>query len=672
MAGGDTRQGYTGVVHVCTDNTGTKRNTVNMASFLTGRKRRLIAVVCFVILLLYTNFWYNLPNRYEFSNTNVHGICTLPKLNPFDPDIMKYNWHPDTVKCEKGVSLMYIDRKGFLHFNTTALGIQKVSKADIDCRFSPVERNGDFEVNIQPEIRFVEPVYIQSDFIVVKCRDRSRKIIYENIHINIDYKSVLASKKILNETRHQLSVLLFGVDSLSKNMAIRKLPKTMKYVEEVLGGITFQGYTKVGHNTFPNMIPLLTGRRADPKEFGHLWNSPNFDSWPLIGYNFSAAEYVTMFSEDWPDFSTFNYLTKGFKVQPTDHYIRPLYLTMQKCKPWISSLDQVFLYLENKDIKLKSSSLCYGNQLKHQLFLEYFRRFLDVYKNKRKFAHTWMNELSHDYSNFLELADQDFVDLLKWMKDEGHLDHAVLMLVADHGSRTEEIRNTVPGRVEERMPLLSVVIPEVLKQQYPEIMENMWQNAEVITTAYDVYATMSDVIHRRFDYTFQLMPDGNLPRGISLFKRIPKERTCADAGILEEYCACFTSRPVDIQSKPVQLIAAACVEKINSLLGQYKDKCAHLVLSKIKDAQLIESSFRRNEKNERFTLRKYFGKPQRAKKRYLVLFETSPSRALFEVTTDFDEGSGVTVTGDIIRANKYGNQSQCVHDRVLRNYCFCI
>lgn len=630
----------------------------------TRRRQKIIALIGFVSVVL-----YNIPNRFEFSNTNIHGLCTLPEVDPFDPELMKFDDHAEPVSCENSVSIMYIDRRGFLQFNTTALSLQNISKVNVDCTFRHVERTDDNHVILKPEVRFVKPVYIPSDFIVVKCSDsRSKRVMYESLLLHIDYKTLFASKNIRSETKDQLSIWIFGIDSLSKNMAVRKIPKAVKYFEDVLGGITFKGYTKVGDSTFPNVIPLLTGLRADPEELGHHWGSEYFDKWPLIGYNFSAAGYATLYAEDCPYISTFNYLANGYDKQPTDHYIRPLYMAMRTLKP-LTSFELVFLYLENKDIKFQSSSLCYGNRMKHHLYLEYIKRFMDVYKNKRKFAHTWWNELSHEYPKYLELGDQDIVDLLKWMKDEGHLERTMVILVSDHGSRTDEIRNTAPGRIEVRMPLLSIVLPDALKQRYPDIVETMWQNTKVITTPFDVNALMTDVLHGRFDHTVQVMKDGRLPRGISLFRKIPKERTCADAGIHETFCACFTSKHIDVRSRLVQHIAGSCVDKINKRLDHYSDKCAHLLLSNIRDAELIESNFKRIKQVERFTLNN--NKPEEDKNKYLVVFETSPGGALFEVTVNLEENNDVTVIGDIIRSNKYGNQSYCIDQRLLRTYCFC-
>mgnify|MGYP001793222435 CR=1 FL=1 len=57
----------------------------------------------------------------------------------------------------------------------------------------------------------------------------------------------------------RLSILLFMVDGLAQTVAETLLKKTYNYLLEDQDGIILHGLQKVGENTFPNMIPFLTG-----------------------------------------------------------------------------------------------------------------------------------------------------------------------------------------------------------------------------------------------------------------------------------------------------------------------------------------------------------------------------------------------------------------------------
>ncbi|OWF43798.1 uncharacterized protein LOC110459247 [Mizuhopecten yessoensis] len=639
---------------------------------LNFRQKAIVFVVCVLFLLFCINHKYNTPITLDLRHGDVHAQCVIPDVDPFDEEIMKFDWHPKPPSCSDSKPLLFIDMDGLIQFNATSLATRKIAKSDIDCAYNPVERSGgDDKVVFKPEVRFKEPEYIKSDVVVASCLDKNAKLIYKSVLTNVDFRTVLNSKKVKTAFSYQFNVLLFGIDSLSRTGALRKIPKAMKYLEEDLEGITFKGYTKVGGNTFPNVVPLLTGKHANKDELGPAWGQYYYDKYPLIQYNYSKAGYVTFFAEDWPYFSTFNYLSHGFNVPPSDHYLRPMYLAMKQQAPVSTSLEQVNLYFENKNIKLVPSSLCYKDRLKHIIYLEYCKRFLNAYKTKLKFGFSWMSELGHDYPDFLEIADQDFTDFLHWMKIEGHFDNTVLMFMSDHGSRIDDLRNTAVGRIEARMPLLTIVLPGRFKQQHQGLVDTMKENTKVLTTAFDVHAMIDDILHQNFDLQLKTTQREKPPRGISLFRKIPKERTCADAGISEQFCPCFVSKPADMKSPEVQKVVNFSVDKINRLLNDHREVCEVLHLSQIKDAQLVTSNFKRYETKKTFTIKEFFNTPVEDENKYTVLIETTPGGALFEVTAHVETDGEVILIGDITRTNKYGTQSQCINDKFLRNYCFC-
>lgn len=71
------------------------------------------------------------------------------------------------------------------------------------------------------------------------------------------------------------------------------------------------------------MIYLFFFFQQFKNELTDEWNI-YFDDWPLVWKIFSDEGYVTLFAEDRPDISTFNYFgwLRGFKYPPTDHYFR--------------------------------------------------------------------------------------------------------------------------------------------------------------------------------------------------------------------------------------------------------------------------------------------------------------------------------------------------------------
>lgn len=58
----------------------------------------------------------------------------------------------------------------------------------------------------------------------------------------------------------ELGVAVIGIDSISRLNFMRQMVKSYHFITEEMDGDVMHGFTKVGENTFPNVIPMLTGR----------------------------------------------------------------------------------------------------------------------------------------------------------------------------------------------------------------------------------------------------------------------------------------------------------------------------------------------------------------------------------------------------------------------------
>jgi hypothetical protein len=70
----------------------------------------------------------------------------------------------------------------------------------------------------------------------------------------------------------------------------------------------------------------------------------------------------------------------------------------------------------------------------------------------------------------------------------------VVFFFSDHGIRFGKIRDTLIGKFEERLPFMHVILPPEMKTTYPEIVENLKSNAKKLTTNFDVYETLLDLM----------------------------------------------------------------------------------------------------------------------------------------------------------------------------------
>ncbi|KIH47725.1 hypothetical protein ANCDUO_22210, partial [Ancylostoma duodenale] len=111
------------------------------------------------------------------------------------------------------------------------------------------------------------------------------------------------------------------------------MPKSVDVLEKTLNAVVLDGYNIVGDGTPQAFIPILTASTEEElpltrKRFRHA----NYvdDVYPFIWSNFSSAGYVTLYGEDAFAIGTFTYRLKGFRNQPTDHYLRTIFKEYEK------------------------------------------------------------------------------------------------------------------------------------------------------------------------------------------------------------------------------------------------------------------------------------------------------------------------------------------------------
>ena len=403
--------------------------------------------------------------------------CVIPDYDPFDPSVTKYLSASNIIQCgQPQPYLTYLDSDGFIHINQTTITKSGHEVNDYDCQYYEIFRtnNSDntFSLGIPQMFKEKEKI-LSSAFVLVKCFLKSAGLVYENVHIYVPPplpELYTTSRRKSNDVEHP-SVLIFGIDSMSRLNFIRQLPKTYHVLTNVLDAVVFKGMTKIGDNTLPNMMALLSGinlLKRDSKSNKLSVHIPKyFDDIPIVWNSFRASGYATMYSEDDPSLTFFNFMASGFKNQPTDYYARPFWLAMES----------------NNTFKSEDSE-CYSNTPKHMYLLDYIEQFAERMKNHRYFAFTFLTHLSHDDLNKVQVADTDFEKMFLKLHREGQLTNTVVIVLGDHGHRYSAIRKTDIGRVEERMPFLAVFLPTEFKHGYPHLVEGLEQNNNTLLSWY--------------------------------------------------------------------------------------------------------------------------------------------------------------------------------------------
>ncbi|KAG8221832.1 hypothetical protein J437_LFUL003466 [Ladona fulva] len=576
-------------------------------------------------------------------------------------------------KCGRPQSyLTYLDHQGYLHRNESGMKESGISAGDLQCSYQEIVRcnHTDDKVVHLPRVIFEYPVQINSDFVLVKCYQLPfLRLVYETAHAYIAFPESKGLNPILNdpnvtpksdvEKRNRPSVLIIVFDSMSRLNFIRQLSKTYAFLTDKMDAVVFKGLTKTGDNTYPNILPMLSGLGAyehlyaeDLQKGEKLWvpiwggkkaRYGSFDAVPLVWKNFTEAGYITMFAEDLPEYAIFNYLSKGFLEQPTDYYMRPFWLVMDNITHFKSS--------DNR---------CYGNIPRHTFLYNYTEEFVTKMSNYSYFAFSFLTQMSHDYLNLIKLLDHDIESMLKRFFNGPSLSNTITIVMGDHGNRFDAIRSTVIGRVEERMPFFSIVLPESLKKSHPHLQHGLKANRETLLSWFDIYELLMDIAMDNLGEVSEVKRWGVI--GLSPFRPIPKNRTCRDVAVPRTYCVCGAEKEIDPKDSHAVVAAETLINHVNNMLKSHGagDKCAELTLKKVLSAQVLLPS-------------KPVVSPNNLVLEVRVTIETTPGGARLEGVVERSAWSddGGRVIGDVNRINKYGNQSYCVEDLVAKLFCYC-
>ncbi|KAF6215425.1 hypothetical protein GE061_010177 [Apolygus lucorum] len=643
--------------------------------------------------------------------------CRILNMAPHELDLLPFfslDANPAPIVCEGS------DRGELVKSTTTHLYLdmevaKNYTKNDFHCCYKPFRRltasynaSGEYDqfidyMNVYLDycipILFNNHTLITFQFVYVVCKDAIQEMQSTNQTLAFyeDYFTFAVDKETENEAFEKLtgtqlvdsepdksseeaferdnseedfdptlgnpySVLILGFDGMSRMNFIRQMPRTMAFFEEN-SGTTLLGFNKVGYNTFPNLIPALTGMSTKELE-QECWpnNRSIFDHCPFIWKKFKEHGYVTAYGEDNTFVSTFSYQTIGFRSEPVDYYLKPFFVE-----------NEVNLHVTK--LEPHTSILCVGNKPNMVRFENAVRSFVINMKNRPSFGLFWFNGVSHDYLNLPRIGDSLFRGMLDKLKDEGALKTTVLIGLSDHGIRWGDFRQTFQGFLEERLPLATIVLPERFKAKYPKDVESLKLNSHRLSSHFDIHKTLLDILYRyetiTDDYTdepSQLYFKRTLKlkgHGISLFTEIPENRTCSSAGIPTEWCACSTLQVVSTNKTFAKRLASIALKSINKLLRN-ATQCELLTLEKVTTvwedipATLdVRSQYLFND--------------------YVVNFVTSPGKGRFEarlrvrgsIDRKMKPKSIIKLIGFISRLNMYKDDSYCVDEPSLKLYCYC-
>ncbi|XP_055382140.1 uncharacterized protein LOC129612520 isoform X2 [Condylostylus longicornis] len=586
--------------------------------------------------------------------------CKMPNLDPYSPEVMKYFKRESYEECSKDQPLTSVK------FNTTTNRYMLILDENLrykftrygnqlSCCYQVIERNStgkkaDTNTILSACLSFSKTVQLPqtTDNILVKCKS-GKKQTYIHGHAMMperpEIRERIDSWKA-NDTAKPISVLLLGVDSISRINLIRAMPKTAQYLYDN-EWFELSGYNKMDDNTFPNLMAILTGYNyttgyhiCKPITVGKL------DKCPMIWKTFRDLGYVTAYGEDETSISTFNYAKVGFEKPPTDYYLRPFLIQAE----------------HNFHKRLKSGlTFCLGYQHSADYVYDYALELATRYKDDPYFGLFWANTFSHNSISDCSSMDLKMVQYLEKFSDRGILNSSVIVFFSDHGMRFGPTRKLLSGHYEERLPFIFIWLPPWLKTKHPELVNALSVNKNRLTNPFDLHMTLKHILELSGRVK-------NLPKAPdcqncqTLFKPVPQSRSCDEISIEDHWCTCIPYQSIYKKSTLVKKVSIFAIDYINNYIGAWKNGSIEHLCAKLHLHDVI-ASYRALLIGDIY--------PPNLES-YRIVFTTNPGGGMFEATIRrFSDNDTLEVTGSISRLNIYASESKCVPDAGIKKYCHC-
>ncbi|KAM3963601.1 uncharacterized protein ACR2FA_002527 [Aphomia sociella] len=473
-------------------------------------------------------------------------------------------------------------------------------------------------------------VKLKEEVITVKCSfmsDEKLKIIYEDAYMIVKKRK----NTVINGNNEKWKVLLLGMDTMSRARTYYNMHSLMHYFKQN-HWLDYRGYHKVGFNTFPNVMSILTGKRKE-NLYGPCSRNMSSCNEQMIWTTYKKAGFRTAFGEDnlsLPD--TFhNY--GGFEILPTDHYMRPLFLTGETAQGNI----------------ICTKKISSGKQI-----LEYANQFVNTYKDENSFGFFWINSYSHNLLDLPSLFDEHLVNFFKDLHNTTLLNNTFIIFLSDHGIRYGKMRYSIESYYEERLPTFFMWVPYDFRKLYPKKYNNLQLNQHRLTTPYDLYATLWEVL-KMTNNSIEVPKPEACPNCTSLFDEKPIDRTCTDAGIDKKWCSCHELVPVTTEDPYVIKSLELTISHIQNISQKVETKnCMKCSVFKLKTV-LRSHSYVDSANNKTY---------------YVVAFLLSPGDVGYEATVEKD-GSTLYELDPTTTITEYNTRGNCVIKPFDRSYCVC-
>ena len=334
----------------------------------------------------------------ETTNQTVGGVggCSLTQLDPEAPEILPLVSGRPSVSCKTSQQSLVYTREDRLYLNTTTATcfFSYIVLVDTDTyTFSNETMITSRSVRLSGQHCSVWVRCVRNSLYWLDSLPLPSLLLYwlgVEVYRNVLLYVPRLDKPVQSQAEDQYSIVTFIIDAMSQQNLVRSLPLTKAFLDS-RGGLLYRGQNKVLHNSYPNVMALLSGERGGwpPNKTGlYYLDQERQTISPTIATNLG---YTTLMMEDLAVYGT---LAKkgilGFTKEPTDIYYRA---------PFMAMLEEDFGWLRNRLVGKADCYACLQEQLVHVPELRVVEDFISMYSTVPTFAHIHLNEYTHNDLN---------------------------------------------------------------------------------------------------------------------------------------------------------------------------------------------------------------------------------------------------------------------------------
>lgn len=249
---------------------------------------------------------------YDYKNKTVLQKFFKSDGKQCSPRAKPFVFFPD-LNTTGGYSCIGFDANASMkHFNA--------EENDWNCTYKEVIRNTKYQVidkhyDWGRTAEFVPGDCPDAEYLWIECYVEKLRMSYSQPLMMPLVKPVEKQVRDNNLKKKPLNVLVVGMDSVSRLNAYRQFPKTLDFLRKKENLVELFGYNKIGVNSAPNQIPLLSGVKYLGDNLKARVTNKFFDNQTrYLWDDFDSRGYRTMYYEEQWSYGLFVYpSTNGFK-----------------------------------------------------------------------------------------------------------------------------------------------------------------------------------------------------------------------------------------------------------------------------------------------------------------------------------------------------------------------